>query len=305
MRVGAIDCGTNSLRMLILERGADGSVREVVRRLRLVRLGQGVDATGEFAAEALFRTFAALDEYARELAAYRVEKVRFVATSAARDAGNVDEFLAGVEARLGVAGDIISGVEEAELSFAGALSGVTPPPEPVLVTDIGGGSTELVIGGAAGITSAVSLDIGSVRLRERFLYDDPPTPEQLAAAAAYIDEQLDRINLSGIRGWIGVAGTVTSMAALSLGLTTYDASAIQGLVLTPAEIEQVTGHLCRTVSSDLISDLLPPLRAEIICGGALICARISARTGLNMVVSENDLLDGVAQTLLGDGHRLP
>lgn len=297
MRAAAIDCGTNSLRLLVLERCPDGSIVEVVRRLRLVRLGQGVDATGAFDPVALGRTFAALEEYARELASLEVRRVRFVATSAARDASNAAEFLAGVQERLGVPGEVITGAEEAALTFEGALAGVPDQAGPVLVTDIGGGSTELVIG-TDGIDRAVSVDMGSVRLRERFLIGDPPTRDQLAAAINFIDEHLNLFDLAQVRGWIGVAGTVTSMAAVRLGLTEYDRAAVHGLTMTREDIEGVAGRLCSTPVADLVSAILPPLRAEVIAGGALICARIAARVGVPMVVSESDLLDRVARALL-------
>jgi exopolyphosphatase / guanosine-5'-triphosphate,3'-diphosphate pyrophosphatase len=303
VRVAAVDCGTNALRMLVLQDAGEGGAIEVVRRLRLVRLGEGVDSTGEFTPAALARTFTALDEYARELTELKVQRVRLVATSAARDAGNVTEFLAGVHARLGVDGEIISGAEEARLCFMGALSGLAAPSEPVLVTDIGGGSTELVVGTRHGVQRAVSLDIGSVRLRERFLADDPPSAAQLGAAAAYIDSQLAGadIDLASTRGWIGVAGTVTTMAALSEGLVSYDRSVVQGARLDRAAIDAVTDLLCRTCVADLLSELLPPLRAEVIAAGALICARIAARVGApEMIVSETDILDGVARELLND-----
>lgn len=304
MRVAAIDCGTNSLRLLVLERRPDGSVVELTRQLRLVRLGQGVDATGTFAPAALGRTFAAVEEYARLLAAMEVRRVRFVATSAARDAANADELLAGVEQRLGVSGEVITGAAEATWTFEGAVAGVPGVAGPVLVTDIGGGSTELVVGstssgtGTGGIDRAVSIDMGSVRLRERFLIGDPPTPAQLAAAIDFVDEQLGRFDLTGVRGWVGVAGTVTSMGAVWLGLNEYDRAAVQGLTLNRAEIEEVTDRFCATPVTELVSPILPPLRAEVIAGGALICARIAARLGIPMIVSDSDLLDRVASGLL-------
>lgn len=302
-----MDCGTNSLRMLVLERADDGTVIELARRLRLVRLGEGVDATDEFAPAAVARTLAALDEYARELAELEVQRVRFVATSAARDARNTAEFLTGVTERLGVAGEIISGAEEAWLSFTGALSGVAAPPNPVLVTDIGGGSTELVLGNGEGVEQAVSLEIGSVRLRERFLNGDPPDSRQIADAVAYVDDQLAAagIDLAAARSWIGVAGTVTSMAAVHLELAAYDRRIIQGARLDRAAIDTVTAWLCRTPVDRLVSGVLPRLRAEVIAGGALICARIAQRVAPDMIVSETDILDGVAHALLveSDGSR--
>lgn len=302
MRVAAIDCGTNSLRMLVLEQAPDGTVRELRRRLRLVRLGEGVDATGVFSPAALQRTFAALDEYAQDLAALAVDRVRFVATSAARDAANADELLAGVQARLGIAGEVITGAEEARLSFAGARSGVPSVREPVLVTDIGGGSTELVLGVGRDLRATASVDIGSVRLRERFLAGDPPTAAQLAAAIAHIDDQLEAVGVdwAAVRSWIGVAGTVTSMAALHLGLVTYDRDRVHGCHLDRRAVDSVTRRLCATPVAELVSPLLPPLRAEVIAAGALICARIAARVDAELIVSETDILDGCAHELLRD-----
>ena len=191
-RVAAIDCGTNSIRLLVAEKGVDGSMVEIDRRLQLVRLGQGVDATGEFHPDALARTFAAIDDHAAVIREFGCEKVRFVATSAARDARNRDAFFEGVRSRLGVDAEIIPGTEEAELSFQGAIGGVGASQGPVLVMDIGGGSTELITGSTSGaISHAISLNVGSVRLKERFLHSDPATEEEIDEAAAFIDGLLD------------------------------------------------------------------------------------------------------------------
>lgn len=302
MRVAAIDCGTNSIRLLILEQQGDGSITELDRRLELVRLGEGVDATGEFAPAALQRAFGAFEAYAAEIVDQRVDRVRCVATSASRDVRNADVFLRGVEERLGVRPDIITGADEAALTFAGALSGVPDVAAPLLVTDIGGGSTELVIGSAQGvIEQAVSLDIGSVRLRERLLPGDPPTESEWEAAVAYIDEQLatSGLDLDGVRTWVGVAGTLTSMGALHLGLSRYDRFLVHGMHLDFAAIDAVTQTLRRTPTAMLVSELLPPLRAGVIVAGALICQRIAAHLDLGQVtVSESDILDGVAHRLL-------
>ena len=191
-RVAAIDCGTNSIRLLVAEKGVDGSMVEIDRRLQLVRLGQGVDATGEVHPDALARTFAAIDDHAAVIREFGCEKVRFVATSAARDARNRDAFFEGVRSRLGVDAEIIPGTEEAELSFQGAIGGVGASQGPVLVIDIGGGSTELITGSTSGaISHAISLNVGSVRLKERFLHSDPATEEEIDEAAAFIDGLLD------------------------------------------------------------------------------------------------------------------
>ena len=297
MKVAAIDCGTNALRLLVLQQGEDGTVVELTRQLRLVRLGEGVDRTGQFAPAALARMMTALSDYAAELDRWGVTRVRFVATSAARDVTNANEFRTRVEHCLHVPAEIITGAEEAAWTFTGAVAGVPTATPPVLVTDIGGGSTELVEGGKS-IDRAVSLNIGSVRLRERFLSADPPTPDQLVAATTQIDADLDSVDLSGVGTWIGVAGTVTSMGALRLGLTDYDRAAVHGLTLTKAEIHAISQRLNTTAAADLVSRALPRLRAEVIAGGALICARIAARVTSPMTISENDLLDGVAHGLL-------
>lgn len=299
MRVAAVDCGTNSLRLLVLERSSDGRILELDRRLELVRLGEGVDATGTFAPAALERMFRALDAYAARLAELGVERVRLIATSAARDVRNAEQFTDGVTARIGVRPEIITGAEEARLTFVGALAGIEGTAFPVLVTDIGGGSTELVVGdGPDRIGSAVSVDVGSVRLRERFLPDDPPTPAQLAAAGAYVDDHLGALDLAGVRSWIGVGGTATTMGALHLGLQRYDRVRVDGLRLDRRSIVAVTEHVTATPVDELVSDLLPPLRAQVIAAGAVICARISARLAVPMHVNERDLLDAVALQLL-------
>ena len=216
-RVAAIDCGTNSIRLLVAE--ADGrGFRELERDLRITRLGQGVDATGEFHPDALVRTFAACDEYAAALDRHGVGRVRFVATSAARDAGNREAFDAGVRERLGVTPEVIAGDEEAQLSFAGALGAAPDAEAPTLVMDIGGGSTELVLGQAGRPVTGVSLDMGSVRLRERILASDPPSLDEVAEAGEFIDDLLDAsgVDFDSARSWLGVGGTATSLSAGTL-----------------------------------------------------------------------------------------
>lgn len=301
-RVAAIDCGTNSIRLLVAEDDGAGGVREVVRRTLLVRLGQGVDATGEFHPDALGRTFAACDEYAALIRqAGEVDATRFVATSAARDARNAGELVAGVERRLGVAPDVISGAEEARLSFSGAASGLDAAADPVLVLDIGGGSTELIRGREGGIEQAASLDMGAVRLRERFLHGDPPTPDEVAAARAFAGDLLDGsgVELGGVGTLVGVAGTVTTMAAARLGLETYDRRLVHGHVLTPAVVHATSADwLARPVESLRTEPSMHPQRAEIICAGALILDEVVARVARDLVVSEADILDGIARDML-------
>ncbi len=309
-RVGVIDCGTNSVRLLIAQANAAGGLAEVTRDLRLTRLGQGVDATGEFHPDALERTFAAVDDYARQLAEFGAARVRFVATSAARDAGNRDEFFAGIRQRLGVAAEVIPGTEEARLSFVGALAGLPPSrvSSPVLVVDIGGGSTELVVGDAAALQRAVSLDIGSVRLRERFLHSDPPTADEVAAARACVDELLDSagVDFGGVRTLIGVGGTATSLSALVLGLPEYDRTLVHGSVLDTAEVVGLAERLLAAPVAE-VADLptMHPKRADVICAGALICAAVASRVDVPLTVSETDILDGLALDLLADPGSAP
>ena len=232
-RVAAIDCGTNSIRLLIAEPDGSGGLRDLDRRLEIVRLGQGVDASGEFHPDALQRTFAAVDQYAELIkkADVPVEKVHFVATSAARDAKN-RELLSGIKQRLGVLPDVISGETEARLSFIGALSRVTPDGEPVLVMDIGGGSTELITGSAAGhMSGAISIDVGSVRVTERFLKQNPVVTMILAGGGARgRPARGSGVDFASIGTWIRVAGTATTLAGVYLELEHYDRERVHGAI---------------------------------------------------------------------------
>lgn len=306
MRVAAVDCGTNSFRLLIAEPGEQGGLGELTRELQIVRLGQGVDATGELHPDALARVFAAADGYAERLRAYEVDasRARVVATSAARDARNVEDFFAGMEHRLGVRPEVISGAEEARLSFVGALSGVDPSGTggPVLVMDIGGGSTELVLGDPAGaIERSVSLDIGSVRLTERFGLVGPVAADVRAAATAYVDGLLDDLDwpLATVGSWIGVAGTVTTASAVIQGLASYDRSRVHGSTLPVAELTGLLDRLA-TMTADQVRALgaMEPGRADVITAGVLIADRVGRRVGRPLLVSESDILDGIALDLL-------
>ena len=306
-RVAAIDCGTNSIRLLIAEPDDSGGLRDLDRRLEIVRLGQGVDATGEFHPDALQRTFAAVDHYAEliEKAEVPVENVQFVATSASRDAKNRDSFFAGIKQRLGVLPDVISGETEARLSFIGALSRVTPEGEPVLVMDIGGGSTELITGGAAGkMRSAISLDIGSVRVTERFLKQNPVADDDLVRATEYVDDLLAEsgVDFASIGTWIGVAGTATTLAGVYLELEHYDRELVHGAVIPLPAVQELLHRLARmTVDEIRALPSMHPGRADVITGGALVEARIAARLQVkDLIVSESDILDGIALQLL---HR--
>jgi exopolyphosphatase / guanosine-5'-triphosphate,3'-diphosphate pyrophosphatase len=296
--VAAIDCGTNTIKLLI------GDLPDVaVRESRLVRLGQDVDRTGRLSDEALARTFAAIDEYAALVAAHAVphDRIRFCATSASRDAGNGDVFAAGVRERLGVVPEVISGVEEAALAFDGAVRNLRrPPATPVLVVDIGGGSTELILGAGAP-ESAHSMDMGSVRLHERHLHADPPTPDQVAACVADIDAHLDGcpVDISRAATVVGVAGTVTTVAAAALDLPAYDPDAIDQAVLATADVLAAIERLVDlSVADRRALPFMHPGRADVIGAGALILARVLRRSHLpTMVVSEADILDGIAWSI--------
>lgn len=304
-RVAAIDCGTNSIRLLIAEPGPDGGLVELDRRLEIVRLGQGVDASKEFHPDALRRTFGVVDRYAGLIRSAGVppERLHFVATSASRDARNRDEFYAGIFARLGVTPDVITGDLEARLSFLGALSSIHPSAEPVLVMDIGGGSTELIVGAADGtIAQAASLNIGSVRVTERFLTSSPPTPAELAAAVRHIDVLLrsSGIDLASVRTWIGVAGTATTLGGVYLQLEQYDRDRVHGAVIPTAEVARLVEELSRlTVEEIRALPSMHPGRADVITAGSLIASRVGQATGaVEMIISETDILDGIALNLL-------
>lgn len=310
-RVAAIDCGTNSIRLLIAEPDGSGGLADLERRLEIVRLGQGVDATGEFHPDALRRTFAAVDGYAELIKKAEVPtgKVHFVATSAARDVKNRETFFAGVKERLGVLPDVISGETEARLSFLGALSRVKPEGEPVLVMDIGGGSTELITGGASGdLHSAVSLDVGSVRVTERFFKQNPVADDDLERAAGYVDDLLtgSGVDFDSIGAWIGVAGTVTTLAGVYLELERYDRERVHGARIPLAAIAEQL-HRLAGLTVDQIRALpsMHPGRADVITGGALVESRIAARVHLDhLIVSESDILDGIALQLIA-GDTMP
>ena len=304
--VAAFDCGTNSLRLLLADPGTGGSaLTDLDRQTEIVRLGQGVDATGEFAPEALERTFAVARRFAERVRAARVpaERTRFVATSASRDARNREEFFAGIEDLVGVRPDVISGDEEARLSFAGALSRIRPTAEPVLVMDVGGGSTELIVGNAAGeVASAISLDIGSVRLTERFLGAGPPTPAAFEAARAHVDALLDTsgVDFASVGTWVGVAGTATTLAGVHLQLEAYDRARVHGSTIPLPQLNDLATLLSR-MDVEQIKALpsMHPGRADVVTAGALIATRVAARLHVaDLVVSESDILDGIALQLL-------
>lgn len=311
MTLAAIDCGTNAIRILVASVDGDGRLVEHARVMRIVRLGEGVDRTGEFAAGALDRTFAACDEFARLIAAADVSDIRFVATSASRDVRNRDAFVEGVKARLGVKPEVISGQEEAELSFLGAVRGLQPEllDSPVLVVDIGGGSTEFVLGTlAAGewrVDASISVDIGCVRLTERHLHSDPPTAAEVTAAEADIERALDRMRsavpVEQVRSLVGLAGSVTTVSAMAMDLDRYDASRLHGSVVASAEVSDVTRRLLGMTRAERAAlPFMHPGRVDVIGGGAMVLRAIARSLAIDEVlVSECDLLDGIAFRLAG------
>jgi exopolyphosphatase/guanosine-5'-triphosphate,3'-diphosphate pyrophosphatase len=312
MRVAGIDCGTNSIRLLIADVTSDGLV-DVDRRMLVVRLGQGVDATGRLAPEALERTFAATREYAAAIEAAGVARVRFVATSASRDAENADEFRAGIRQIVGVEPEVITGEQEAALSFAGATHGLSAATDadlarPYLVVDVGGGSTEFVLGdvvdGRATVLASRSVDIGCVRMRERRLHSDPATAEEITAATADIEAAIDRaaevVPILEARSLIGVAGTVTTIAAIALGLEKYDPAAIHGTVVPAPTVHDIAARMLAASRAEREAiGVMHPGRVDVIGAGALVVDRIVARLGLDLIASEHDILDGIAASIAG------
>ncbi len=319
-RVGAIDCGTNSIRLLIADRDrSPGAVplRDLHREMRIVRLGEGVDATGRFTLEALARTRAALEDYAILLAGYQVGKVRMVATSATRDAANREEFFAMTATVLGsvvpgTIAEVISGVEEAELSFIGAVGELDSAAAPFVVVDLGGGSTEVVLGGsphggAPGVQASYSADIGCVRMTERCLHSDPPTTDEVAAAREVVRqrlaEALEVVPVEEARTWVGVAGTFTTLAALAQGMTTYDSEAIHlSRVRFPQLLEVCEQLIAMTRTQRAALGPMHEGRVDVIGGGAIVVEELAAalgeRAGIGeLIVSEHDILDGIALSI--------
>jgi exopolyphosphatase / guanosine-5'-triphosphate,3'-diphosphate pyrophosphatase len=315
-RLAAIDCGTNSIRLLIAD-VAGGQLRDVHRETRIVRLGQGVDATGQFAPDAIARTRAALVDYAALLRAHGVERVRMVATSAARDVANRDVFFAMAGDVLGAAlpgsvAEVITGAEEAELSFRGAVGELDSAKGPFVVVDLGGGSTEIVLGGGPagdGVMASYSADIGCVRLTERYLHSDPPTPEEVDAARRVVRERLEValgvVPVEMARTWVGLAGTMTTLSALAQNMTTYDAAAIHLSRVAGSDLQAVCERLIGMTRFQRAA--LPPMhegRADVIGGGAIVveefARELRARAGIDeLTVSEHDILDGIVLSIAG------
>ncbi|WP_420040762.1 Ppx/GppA phosphatase family protein [Gordonia sp. MP11Mi] len=316
-RVAAVDCGTNSIRLLIAESGVDGSLVDVTRDMEVVRLGQGVDATGEFAPEAIERVRAALADYVDVMLEAGVDRVRMVATSATRDAANRDDFFAMTalllgEVQPGAVAEVISGDEEARLSFRGAVGGLDPADGPFVVTDLGGGSTEVVVGSVVGgdavVAGAYSTNIGCVRLTERALHSDPPTLDEVDVAVGYARDELAKafaaVDVSAARTWVGVAGTLTTFAALHAGLDHYDPEVIHHSRIGLADLHKLCSKLVAMTQAERL-DLGPmhPGRADVIGGGALVTQELARNFAdraaiTEMIVSEHDILDGIALGLL-------
>ncbi|MFJ8825737.1 exopolyphosphatase [Streptomyces sp. NPDC102467] len=311
-RVAAIDCGTNSIRLLVAD--ADPETSELIdldRRMTIVRLGQGVDRTGRLAPEALERTFAACREYAAVIKEHGAERIRFVATSASRDASNRDDFVRGVLDILGVEPEVITGDEEAAFSFTGAtkeLTGRADLDKPYLVVDIGGGSTEFVVGDEQ-VRAAHSVDIGCVRMTERHLVaadgsvTDPPAPEQIEAIREDIVAALDLVTqlvpLTEARTLVGLAGSVTTVAALALGLSAYDSAAIHHSRVSYEKVAELTDWLLTSTHDQrALHPVIHPGRVDVIASGALVLRLIMEWTGAReVVVSEHDILDGIAWSI--------
>ncbi len=298
MRVAAIDCGTNSLRLLIAD--VDGyNFREVHRDMRVVRLGQGVDKNKAFAPEAIERTLAVTAEYAALLRSKGVEKIRFCATSATRDATNRDLFIDGVRDILGIAPEVIPGSEEAALSFLGATKELGQELSPFLVVDIGGGSTDFVLGNTD-VSAARSVNIGCVRMSERHLTAQPPTAQQVAAAIGDIDAAIldagSHVDFSAAQTLIAVAGTATTVAAAALDLIDYDRYAIHLSRIPAAKVHEVA-EMFAAMTRDEIAALgyMHPGRVDVITSGSLVLSRVMTLTGAKeFVASESDILDGIA-----------
>ena len=301
MRVAAIDCGTNSIRLLIAD--IDGNnFREVVRDMEIVRLGQGVDETGQFHPDAIARTLAAVDKFAAEIAKRGVEKIRFCATSATRDATNRHLFVDGVRERLGIELEVISGDEEAALSFAGAIKDLDPSNGPFLVVDIGGGSTEFVFGTST-VEAARSVNIGCVRMTERHFASDPATPEQIEAARSDIQAAIAQaaavVPITKAKTLVAVAGTATTVAAAGLDLPEYDRYAIHLSRISAQQThDAATMFATSTREQRLALGYMHPGRVDVIAAGSLVLSEIMKATGASeFVASESDILDGMAFSL--------
>ncbi|HEX6446930.1 MAG TPA: Ppx/GppA phosphatase family protein [Streptosporangiales bacterium] len=306
-RVAAIDCGTNSIRLLVADVDPEAAtLTDLDRRMEIVRLGQGVDRTGRIAPEALERTLAACRRFAAVISDLGATRTRMVATSASRDAENAADFVRGVRDTLGLEPEVVSGDEEAALSYAGATRELASHPEvtpPYLVVDIGGGSTELVRAAGGGVV-ARSVDVGSVRLTERHFADDPPTEAQISAATRDADAALvlaaQVVPLDGVGTLVGVAGSVTTIGGIALELPAYDRERVHHSRMTADRVHEITENLLRMAHADRAAmTVIHPGRVDVIAAGALILDRVVRYTGVTEVlVSEHDILDGMAWSLV-------
>ena len=321
VRVAGIDCGTNSIRLLIADVPGEGApLADVVREMHVVRLGQGVDRTGQFAPDALARTLERVSDYAEKCRAHGVESIRFAATSATRDASNREEFLSGVRERLGVPVQILSGDDEARTSFVGASSALgVSAPSPVIVVDLGGGSTEIVLGDIEdGVIAAHSMNVGCVRMHERHLASDPATPDEVAAARADVNRALDAaendVDFGRAEGLVGLAGSVTTLTAKALGLTTYDPARIHGAELPVAEVIETCEWFIASERAERDAlGFMHPGRSDVMASGALVWEEVVRRVALrvaerggelaSVTTSEHDILDGMALWAARDPQR--
>lgn len=301
--VAAVDCGTNAIRLLVAD-VRDGVLTDLDRRMEIVRLGEGVDRTGRLSDAALERTFAACERYAAVVSDLGAQRLRFVATSASRDADNRDDFVAGVRARMGIDPEVITGDEEAALSFAGATRGLAAAVAPYLVVDIGGGSTEFVLGGSHPL-AARSVDVGCVRMTERHVRHDPPGSAEVEGILADVDAAIARaaevVPLGEARTLIGLAGSVTTAAGIALGLPEYDSARIHGSRISAADVARVSDELLTMDHAQRAAlPVMHPGRVDVINAGVLVLRRILEATGLpEVLVSEHDILDGVCWALAG------
>ena len=299
--VAAVDCGTNAIRLLVAD-VRDGVLTDLDRRMEIVRLGEGVDATGRLSEGALERTFAACERYASVISDLGAERVRFVATSASRDAANRNVFVAGVRDRMGVEPEVITGDEEAALSFAGATRGLVGAQPPYLVVDIGGGSTEFVLGTTHPV-AARSVDVGCVRMTERHVRHDPPTADEVAGIVADVDAAIalaaEVVPLAQARTLVGLAGSVTTAAGIALDLPEYDSALIHGSRMSAAQVAEVSDLLLGLDHAQRSAlAVMHPGRVDVIDAGVLVLRRIVVATGLpEVLVSEHDILDGVCWAL--------
>ncbi len=315
-RLAAIDCGTNSTRLLVAEVGDPGPqggsrVTTLARRMHITRLGRGVDASGRLAADAIERTVAVLRGYGAVLEELDVSGVRITATSAARDAANREELFDAAEAAVGTRPELLSGLDEGRLSFAGATAVLDPGEGPFLVVDIGGGSTEFVVG-TSEAEGVVSVDVGCVRLTEQYLHSDPPAPEELSTALSLVAAHLDDVTrqLPATRTaarFVGLAGTVTTVAAVEIGLAAYDRDAIHHFELTHAAAEDVFRTLATEARAERVHNPgLEEARADVIVGGTCVLVAVMRYFGFDRcLVSEADILDGLVLSQLDGGASLP